>query len=103
MPVLESSIPEVLRDRANQQPDATAFTFIDYEHDWAGFTESLTWSQMYRRTRNVARELKLCGSTGDRALILAPQGLDYIAGFLGALEAGLIAVPLMAPAPRDPR
>ena len=99
MPVLESSIPEVLRDRANQQPDATAFTFIDYEHDWAGFTESLTWSQMYRRTRNVARELKLCGSTGDRALILAPQGLDYIAGFLGALEAGLIAVPLMAPAP----
>jgi fatty acid CoA ligase FadD28 len=43
---------------------------------------------------NVARELKHCGSTGDRAVIVAPQGLDYIVGFLGALQAGQIAVPL---------
>ena len=36
-------------------------------------------------------------STGDRAVILAPQGLDYITAFLGALQAGLIAVPLSVP------
>ena len=30
-------------------------------------------------------------------MILAPQGLDYIAAFLGALQAGLIAVPLSVP------
>ena len=29
--------------------------------------------------------------------ILAPQGLEYIVGFLGALEAGFIAVPLSVP------
>ena len=75
----------------------TAFTFIDYEQDWDGVAESLTWSQLYRRALNVARELRLCGSTGDRAVILAPQGLDYIAAFLGALQAGLIAVPLSVP------
>jgi polyketide synthase 5 len=95
--VVESSIPAVLRERASLRPDDTAFTFIDYEQDWAGVAESLTWSQQYRRASNVARELKLSGSVGDRALILAPHGLDYISAFLGALQAGFIAVPLSVP------
>jgi long-chain fatty acid adenylyltransferase FadD28 len=97
MQVIESSIPAVLRERASLQPNDTAFTFFDYDQDWAGVTESLTWSQAYRRTLNVAHELSLCAATGDRAVILAPQGLDYIVAFLGALQAGLIAVPLAAP------
>ncbi len=91
------SLPAALRTCAHLQPNDTAITFIDYERDWAGVAQSLTWSQLYRRTLNVARELSLCGSTGDRAVILAPQGLDYIAAFLGALQAGRIAVPLSAP------
>ena len=94
MQVLETSVPAVLRERASLQPNDIAVTFIDYERDWNGVAEDLTWSQLYRRTLNVARELKHCGSTGDRAVILAPQGLDYVVAFLGALEAGQIAVPL---------
>jgi long-chain fatty acid adenylyltransferase FadD28 len=97
MQVMETSVPAVLRERASLQPNGTAFTFIDYDQDWAGVTEILTWSQVYRRTSNVAHELSRCAATGDRAVILAPQGLDYIAAFLGALQAGLIAVPLSAP------
>ena len=46
---------------------------------------------------NVARELSLHGSVGDRAVILAPQSLDYILAFLGSMQAGLIAVPLPLP------
>jgi long-chain fatty acid adenylyltransferase FadD28 len=95
--VIESSIAAMLRERASLQPNDTAFTFIDYEQDWAGIAETLTWSQIYRRALNVAHELRRCGSTGDRAVILAPQGLDYIAAFLGALQAGLVAVPLSLP------
>ncbi|MDH6247982.1 AMP-binding protein, partial [Mycobacterium sp. OTB74] len=95
--MLETSIPAVLRERASLQPNDIAVTFIDYEQDWAGVAESLTWSQLYRRTLNVARELNHRGSTGDRVLILAPQGLDYIVAFLGALQAGKIAVPLSVP------
>ena len=83
--------------RASLQPDDVAYTFIDYEKDWAGVAESVTWPQLYRRVRNVARELRLCTSPGDRAVILAHQGLDYIVAFLGALEAGVIAVPLSVP------
>ena len=62
-----------------------------------GFAESLTWSQVHQRARVVAEELLLCGSVGDRAAILAPQGLDYIVALLGALQAGFIAVPLSVP------
>ncbi|MDT5005367.1 MAG: hypothetical protein QOJ24_2543 [Mycobacterium sp.] len=87
-------IPALLRERASLQPDRTAFTFIDYEKDWAGVAESLTWSRLHRRVVNIAQELRLHGSPGDRAVILAPQGLDYIAAFLGALQSGLVAVPL---------
>ena len=97
MPVVGTSILDLMCERASLQPDDTAFTFIDYEQDWAGLAESLTFSQLYRRTLNVARQLRYCGSTGDRALILAPQGLDYIVAFFGALQAGQIAVPLSVP------
>jgi fatty acid CoA ligase FadD28 len=97
MPVIESSIAAVLRERASLQPNDTAFTFIDYERDQAGVEDSLTWSQLYRRVQIVAQELRRYGCTGDRALILAPQGLDYIAAFLGSLQAGLISVPLSVP------
>lgn len=95
--MIETSLPAVLCERASLQPNGTAFTFIDYDEDWNGVATSLTWSQLYRRTLNVARELRNIGSPGDRALIVAPQGLDYIIAFFGALQAGQIAVPLSVP------
>ncbi|ORB86276.1 acyl-CoA synthetase [Mycobacterium kansasii] len=91
------SLPAALRACARLQPNDPAFTFIDYEKDWGGVAEILTWSQLYRRTLNVAQELSRCTATGDRAVILAPQSLDYITAFLGALQAGVIAIPLAVP------
>ncbi|ORB60636.1 AMP-binding protein [Mycolicibacterium tusciae] len=95
--MVATSFTALVRERASLQPDDTAFTFLDYDQDWAGVPESLTWFQLYRRALNVARELRLFAAPGDRAVILAPQGLDYIVAFLGALQAGLIAVPLSVP------
>lgn len=94
-----SSVVSLLRERAALQPDDVAFRYTDYEQDWAGITETLTWAQLYQRTLNVAHEVKRHGATGDRAVILAPQGLPYIVAFLGAIQAGLIAVPLSVPQP----
>ncbi len=96
-PMPQSSILSMLHGRASLRPHDVAFTFTNYVDDWAGVPESLTWSQLSRRTLNVARELSLHGSVGDRAVILAPQSLDYIAAFLGSMQAGLIAVPLPLP------
>jgi len=95
--VFETSIPDVLRERAYLQPDDPAFTFIDYDQDWAGVAETLTWSRVYQRALSVAHEVQRYSAPGDRALILAPQTHDYVVAFLGALQAGLIAVPLSVP------
>jgi fatty acid CoA ligase FadD28 len=95
--VAEPSIPSVLRERASLQANEKAFTYIDYEQDWDGVSETITYSQLYRRSLNVAQEVRRHGSTGDRAVIVAPQGLSYIDAFFGALQGGLIPVPLSVP------
>ncbi len=91
------SIPAALEQRAAEWPDAAAFTFIDYEVDPAGFAETLTWSELRHRVRVVAAEIAGHGSVGDRAAILAPQSMEYLVGFLAAMEAGFIVVPLSVP------
>ena len=91
------SIPALLGERALQQPVAPAYTFVDYEVDPTGRSKTLTWSQAHRRAQVVAGELAPCGSPGDRVAICAPQGFEYILGFLGAVAAGFIAVPLSVP------
>ncbi|MDA2892511.1 AMP-binding protein [Mycolicibacterium sp. BiH015] len=96
-PASQSSILSMLHGRASMRPDDIAFTFTAYLTDPSGVRESLTWAQLSRRTMNVARELSLHGSAGDTAVILAPQGLEYILAFLGSMQAGLIAVPLPLP------
>ena len=93
----ESSLTDLLPRQPASCPNRAAYKFIDYETDPTGFAETLTWWQVYRRAMIVAEELRICGSSGDRVAILAPQGLEYIIAFLGVLQAGLIAVPLPVP------
>jgi fatty acid CoA ligase FadD28 len=95
--VTAPSLPNVLRERASLQPNEKAVTFVDYEQDWDGVAETVTWSQLHRRSLNVAQEVRIHASAGDRAVILAPQGLNYIDAFFGALQSGLVAVPLSVP------
>lgn len=92
-----SSILSMLHGRASMRPDEVAFTFTDYTRDPAGVDENLTWSALSRKTMAMAREIQAHGGVGDRAVILAPQGMEYVLAFLGAMQAGLIAVPLPLP------
>ena len=99
MPVpTQDFVPYALRDHALKSPHSAAFTFIDYDVNPEGYRETLTWAQLEHRAQKVADELRSCGSTGDRVAILAPNGLEYIVGFFGALQAGFTAVPLPVPA-----
>ena len=88
----------MLRERASLQPNDPAFTFIDYDTNWDGVAHELTWAQLYRRVTDLAGVLRNRAQPGDRAAILTPQNLHYLVGFLAALEADLIAVPLSPPA-----
>ncbi len=75
--------------------DAPAYRYLDYTGD--GRVVELTWRQLGIRLRGVAATLQRVIQRGDRVAILAPQGLDYVVAFFGAIKAGAIAVPLFAP------
>ncbi|BBZ28362.1 putative fatty-acid--CoA ligase fadD25 [Mycolicibacterium madagascariense] len=95
--MLDSSIPAILRERASLQPNDPAFTFIDYDVSWDGVEETLTWSQLQQRVVSLAAAIREHADIGDRAVILAPQSMSYILGFLASFEANVIAVPLSTP------
>jgi acyl-CoA synthetase (AMP-forming)/AMP-acid ligase II len=95
--MLDSSIPAILRERASLQPNDDAFTFIDYDTAWEGVEETLTWSQLQQRVVSLAGVIREHAQIGDRVVILAPQSMSYILGFLASFEANVIAVPLSTP------
>lgn len=95
--MLDSSIPAILRERASLQPNDPAFTFIDYDRDWEGVEETLTWGQLQQRVVALAAEIREHAQIGDRVVILAPQSMSYVLGFLASFEANVVAVPLSTP------
>ncbi|MFI6602237.1 fatty acyl-AMP ligase [Nonomuraea sp. NPDC050536] len=80
---------------ARELPDEPAYVFVDYLGD--GMRHTLTWRQADLRARALAVRLRELAEPGDRAAIMAPQGLDYVVAMLGALYAGIVAVPLFTP------
>ena len=89
------SLPALLRDLAARQAHQRAFTFVDYpDLRSEGRSRTLTWGQLHDRALVAAARVREVARPGDRAVLLMPQGLDYVAAFLGCLTAGVIAVPL---------
>lgn len=76
--------------------DTVAYRYLDHSRS-EGETAELTWTQLGVRLRAIGAQLQQTAARGERVAILAPQGLDYIAGFFGAIKAAMIAVPLFAP------
>jgi 8-amino-7-oxononanoate synthase len=85
---------ELLLHRARCQPEDTAFTYlVDGENDQI----NLTYRQLDRQARAIGAWLESHDLAGERALLLYPAGLDFIAAFFGCLYAGVIAVPVYPP------
>jgi acyl-CoA synthetase (AMP-forming)/AMP-acid ligase II len=89
-----SSMVDLLRRRAAEQPDDRAYVFLSEK---GGEEAELTFAELHRRAGIVAAHLARRLRKGDRALLMFPPGLDFIVAFLGALFAGVIAVPIMPP------
>jgi acyl-CoA synthetase (AMP-forming)/AMP-acid ligase II len=91
-----ATLVEILRWRASRQPDQRAYTFlVDGETEEA----HLTYAELDRRARAIAARLQSLGAAGERALLVCPPSLEYIAAFLGCLYAGVVAVPVYPPDP----
>lgn len=75
-----------------------AFTFLE-EGEIEG-AQTLSFADLDRAARVVAADLQARGvRPGDRVMLLHEPGRDMIAGFLGAIYAGAIAVPCYPPSP----
>lgn len=102
IPKPAATLVELLRWQAQERPDQLAYTFLlDGEVDQV----AVTFAELDRQARATAAWLESQAATGERALLLYPPGLEYIAAFFGCLYAGVTAVPaypprLNRPAPR---
>jgi amino acid adenylation domain-containing protein len=86
-------LTEALRETAVSRPGQTAFTFLD----GAGTATGLTYGELDRQAVAIAARLQQLGGAGQRALLLYPPGLEFIAAFLGCLYGGVVAVPAYPP------
>ena len=89
-----SSLVALLEHRASTQPGDRAFVFLS---DRGAREAELTFAQLHDRARALARELVQKGAPGDCALLIFPQGIDFIVALFGCLMAGVIGVPMMVP------
>ncbi|HEX6292323.1 MAG TPA: amino acid adenylation domain-containing protein, partial [Herpetosiphonaceae bacterium] len=89
-----STLIELLRTTALHNPDRQGYTFLlNGETD----AVSLTYGELDRQARSIAALLQQARASGERALLLYPPGLEYIAAFFGCLYAGVVAVPAYPP------
>ncbi|TMD59343.1 MAG: fatty acyl-AMP ligase [Chloroflexi bacterium] len=89
-----STLVEILRWRAFHQPDRLAYTFLQ-----DGETEEvhLTYAQLDQRARAIGARLQSAGAYGERALLVYPPGLEFVAAFFGCLYGGVAAIPVYHP------
>ncbi|MEG5026528.1 amino acid adenylation domain-containing protein [Microcoleus sp. AT8-B1] len=88
-----TNLVELLQNRALHQPEQKYTFLLDGKTE----TASLTYRELDAIARSHAARLQTLGVTGERALLLFPPGLDYLAAFFGCLYAKVIAVPLYPP------
>ncbi len=77
--------------------NAVAYRYLDYTRSIDGYAEEVTWTHFGVRLEAIGARIQQAASRGERVAVLAPQGIDYVAGFYAAVKAGTIAVPLFAP------
>ena len=86
----------LLRERSGQHPDRQACAFLG---DGENVTESLCYRDIDAEARRIADAVGRRLAPGARALIACEPGLDFVRAFLGCLYAGVVAVPVVPPAP----
>ena len=82
---------------ARVRGDEVAVTHLDHRATADGRAVTLTWRRLDERVDALAARLSELAGPGERAAVLAGQSAEYVVAFLGALRAGLVAVPLFPP------
>ena len=88
------TLVELLRQRAAAMGQKQAFSFLRGNGEQEA---SLTYQSLHEQAMRIAGELQTVTPPEERALLLFPPGLDFIAAFFGCLYAGIVAVPAAVP------
>ena len=81
-----SGVSDLLRRSAAERRDATAVIDGATQLSWAALDDAVN--------RAAAGFLSRDAAPGDRVTIQLPTGTDFVTAYLGALRAGLVAVPI---------
>jgi acyl-CoA synthetase (AMP-forming)/AMP-acid ligase II/acyl carrier protein len=90
----DHTLVELLRQRAAAMGNKQAFSFLRGNGEQEA---SLTYRSLHERAMAIAGELQALAPPEERAILLFPPGLDFIAAFFGCLYAGIVAVPAAVP------
>lgn len=90
------SFVEPLADTADAGPEFLSFIYLDDDE----LEHKITFRELHERALGVAHDLLEASQPGDRALLLLPPGLDYVATIFGCFYAGVIGVSAPPPDPR---
>lgn len=96
---LPETLVALLEGRARVEPEKTAYIYL---RDGRLEDARINYAQLSRRAQALAAALQTDGVTsGERALLLFPAGIEFLIALFGCLYAGVIPVP--APAPEGSR
>jgi 8-amino-7-oxononanoate synthase len=93
------TLVDLLRFRAETSPDRIVYRFLPGDNK---AEQRITYRELDRRAKALSVRVSETAKRGDRALLLIPPGLDYVAAYFGCMYAGVIAVPAYPPNPRRP-
>jgi len=91
------SLPEILAQHAGTRGSQTAVALASDAHD---IVSSLTFEALHREAAALAVDLAERARPAERALLVFPQGLEFVVSYFACLMAGIVAVPLMLPRKR---
>ncbi|GAA3567710.1 hypothetical protein GCM10022222_59560 [Amycolatopsis ultiminotia] len=94
----DSSVVDTIRRTVHERGASVRYEFLAD----SGESTTRTVAELDARARSVAAALAGRARPGARVLLLYPPGEHFVAGFLGALYAGMVAVPVYPPDPANP-
>jgi 8-amino-7-oxononanoate synthase len=87
------SLVAIASRHAQQRANDVAYRYLADD----GAAQTLTYGELDQRAAGIAAEIARRAEPGDRALLVYPHGLEFIAAFLACLYAGVVAVPVNMP------
>ncbi|WP_344669276.1 AMP-binding protein [Catenulispora yoronensis] len=89
----ERDFAAAIRGHAREHPDRIAYRFL-VSGDVDGPVVTWTYGRLIARAEAVGTALRRQVPTGSRVVLLYPAGPEFMAGFLGCVLAGMVAVPV---------